>query len=512
VGGISASKIVLRRGLFSLSVFLAFYSPLHALDRVKARDQGRRLYERITGVVPSDQATKAMTDKVAAGEIEDAAFYAMQDLGFYKLTIKQMFNVLTTRDFNPDLELTDATALAVGLVRDNRSFDQILYGDIFYTAPDDLQNFSGLVFTVDRPPNGKVQITANQSNPLVSPFNIDRGELVFTPTRNNTPVTNLVRPLIFNNLGLNLYRDNFHYSDLESKYTDWPTRLVARSQSSIWPLASTSLGPNVPTNIPAEDISGILTTRQTASEFYSGGTNRRMFRYTMLNYLCQDMPQLFDTSAPDDYVRADVDRRPGGDVNTYLNTCKGCHAGMDGFTPAFAFFDFNNLNNANQLVMNYVTASNSNFSFNNPPMDEPAFTFSTDRNKQFRQANIFSDGFNPIKMQANGNRWVNRWVNGANAKKIGWRIPSEMTAFDKGKGLHQLGKVLAATEAFSACMTKKVFNQVCFRAPTQDEVESLKNMQSGFENGFSEYQSYGSDGKYNMKAVFAKSAALCFGN
>ncbi len=50
-----------------------------------------------------------------------------------------------------------------------------------------------------------------------------------------------------------------------------------------------------------------------AEAFFSAGTNRRMWRFTAINYLCRDMEQLHDVTRPGDWVwRVDMlnDRRP----------------------------------------------------------------------------------------------------------------------------------------------------------------------------------------------------------
>jgi hypothetical protein len=492
-------KYVNKSSLFflaSAACLLSLPQSVLGFDRVKARDQGKRLYERLAGVSPSNADLKTMTDKVQSGDVEGAAFFAMQDLNFYKITIKQMFNLLTTRDFNQDKELTDATALAVGLVRDNQSFDQYLYGDIFYSGNDIITNYAGLTFNVTRN-NVATAVVATQTSPFVSATNLSRTEI-----RQNSPDATKVIPPVSGSNGQ--YEDNFHFLDLEAKYLDWPNALQMRKQSDMWPLTSNA-------KVAPEDIAGVISTRQDAAEFFNMGTNRRMFRYTMLSYLCKDMADLHDTSVFDDMVRADVDRKPGGDKFVFDSTCKGCHAGMDGFAAAFSFFDYGL---PNQTSISYLTA-NTNFSFNRTiaATDYPAFPFNAgNMNKQFRQASVFPDGFNPLKMQANGNKWVNRWVTGTNPAQIGWRVPAGMTTFASGKGTHQLGQVLAATQAFSACMVDRVFRRVCFRAPTKEESTALSNIQNGFEGGFSEYSTQSSNGKYNLKALFAKSSALCFGN
>ncbi len=44
------------------------------------------------------------------------------------------------------------------------------------------------------------------------------------------------------------------------------------------------------TGIPAAATAGVMTTRGAASAFFINGTNRAMFRFTMMNHLCNDLP------------------------------------------------------------------------------------------------------------------------------------------------------------------------------------------------------------------------------
>ena len=65
-----------------------------------------------------------------------------------------------------------------------------------------------------------------------------------------------------------------------------------------------------------------------------------MFRFTMINYLCNDMPQVMDITRPPDRIRQDVSRSPGGDSRVFLNNCIGCHAAMDPMAQAFAYYNY----------------------------------------------------------------------------------------------------------------------------------------------------------------------------
>ena len=61
------------------------------------------------------------------------------------------------------------------------------------------------------------------------------------------------------------------------------TDLASMPQSSVYP-------------VPSAATAGAITTRAAAQAFFIAGTNRAMFRFTLINHLCMDMEQVHDTS------------------------------------------------------------------------------------------------------------------------------------------------------------------------------------------------------------------------
>src|ERR1700722_14599710 len=121
--------------------------------------------------------------------------------------------------------------------------------------------------------------------------------------------------------------NNNHYLYLDNNGVDLKSALVQTTQSSL-------------TGIPAAATAGVITTEAAAAAFFIAGTNRAMFRFTMINYLCNDMPQVMDITRPPDRIRQDVSRSPGGDSRVFLNSCIGCHAAMDPMVQAFAYYNY----------------------------------------------------------------------------------------------------------------------------------------------------------------------------
>ncbi len=218
--------------------------------------------------------------------------------------------------------------------------------------------------------------------------------------------------------------------------------------------------------IPSAATAGAITTRAAAEAFFVAGTNRAMFRFTLINHLCEDMEQVHDTSIIPDRIRQDVSRSPGGDSRVFLNNCIGCHAGMDPLAQAFAYYNYNETSGRIEYT---------------PGVVQP---------KYFNNNLTFNDGF-----VTPDDAWNNHWRQGQNAL-IGWSsgLPGS------GNGAKSLGQELAGTHAFAQCQVTKVFKAVCLRAPgDQADRDEIDSMTASFTNG------------YELKPVFAQSAKYCMG-
>jgi hypothetical protein len=258
-------------------------------------------------------------------------------------------------------------------------------------------------------------------------------------------------------LGLPVYSmsNNNHYEALENQGLDLKTALVQRQQSAM-------------TSLPASATAGVITTRAAAEAFFIAGTNRAMFRFTLINHLCSDLEELKDTTRPPDRIRQDVSRSPGGDSRIFLNSCVGCHSGMDPMAQAFAYYNFNETSGSLEFTDGVV---------------QPKYTINAD---SFKYGYVTPD-----------DHWDNYWRNGPNAL-LGW--DSSLTG--SGAGAKSLGQELAASDAFAHCQAEKVFRTVCLRAPgnTADRNE-VDTITADFRSA-----------NYNMKTAFAESAVYCMGD
>ncbi len=247
---------------------------------------------------------------------------------------------------------------------------------------------------------------------------------------------------------------NAHFEELEAQHVDLKAALRVTTQSAVY-------------GIPPGAAAGVMTTRAAAEAFFVAGTNRAMFRFTLLNHLCRDLEEVQDTSRPTDRIRQDVSRSPGGDSRLFLNNCVGCHSGMDPMAQAFAYYDYD----ATQGRMTYTGGQVVPKYFNNDETFRPGFVTPDDN-------------------------WTNYWRAGPNAL-LGWD-PSLPGA---GAGAASLGRELGNSEAFASCQVEKVFRTVCLRPPN-DSADRAR-----VESMVSRFRANG----YRLKPVFADAAAWCMG-
>ena len=255
--------------------------------------------------------------------------------------------------------------------------------------------------------------------------------------------------------------NNSHYATAEANAVDLSATLKRTTQSAVYPIPSTA-------------TAGLLTTRAAASSFFINGTNRAMFRFTMINHLCNDMQTVMDTTRPTDRIRQDVARSPGGDSRVFLNNCVGCHSGMDPMAQAFAYYNF----------VGTAVGDGTN-------TGALQYTAGQVQAKYFINATNFPFGF-----VTPDDSWSNRWRAGSNVS-LGW----DVTLPGSGTGAKSLGQELAASDAFAQCQVTKVFQAVCFRAPVSgaDQV-TVTAIKTSFKSG-----------GYKLKQVFQLAAAACPG-
>lgn len=98
------------------------------------RDQARRMHNRLTGVPPATTVENQMVTLIQGGNAQGAAELAMQNPRFYDFVLKNWFKSWTNEDETNRVPLNDYVATAVGIIRDDIGFNQVLYGDHLYVS------------------------------------------------------------------------------------------------------------------------------------------------------------------------------------------------------------------------------------------------------------------------------------------------------------------------------------------------------------------------------------------
>lgn len=100
------------------------------------RSKAWKIHNRIAGVPPAPQVLNQMEQELIAGRIEGAVNIAMNHRGFTNVVLKNWLKPWSNVAQSSAVPLNDFVATAVGLIRDDESFDQILYSDVIYHAPN----------------------------------------------------------------------------------------------------------------------------------------------------------------------------------------------------------------------------------------------------------------------------------------------------------------------------------------------------------------------------------------
>lgn len=419
--------------------FASFYS-LSAYP--VSTEKAVRLYQKLAGVPPVDMAQieqLAMND-----DLNGVADLAMKTRSFLSATVKAFASPMTNTSDATAIELNDFSATVIGMIRDDVPLYKMMYDDILYVGN-----------------NAALQALSTPiSLPAYSQFNND------------------------------------HYRALELKGVDLSHVDPANHDNDLLKrvLQSSVTDPRGGKKIAAKDTMGVMTTRAAGESFLLDGTNRRMIRFMLIDFMCLDMEQLHDTTIPDDRVRQDVPRNAGGDASTYINTCSGCHAGMDPLAGAFAYYDFSETVLADQMTkangIKVIEPINGNY--NGVPtlhIENASMNDAANDGKMVRNRNFYPPSNKTIGYRTVDDSWENRWLEGQNSF-LGFRAPAEAPTMDlsAGHGPKSLGMVFSATKQFSKCMAQRAYSTLCSRkAPyTADESALFANIAESFEQNGSE--------------------------
>jgi hypothetical protein len=305
----------------------------------------------------------------------------------------------------------------------------------------------------------------NRDQTVFAPLN-DYTATVIGMVRDNVPFNTLLSADIIYTAdaaaGVPAYSNsnNDMYEALDTDGADLSVHLQQKVQSAV-------------TGLPTTATAGVLTTRAAAYAFFMDGTNRRMYRFTMMNHLCADLQTIPDITRPPDRIRQDVTRSPGGDSSLFLNNCIECHASMDPMAQAFAYYNYS-----------YNVATDPTGA-----AGTIVYTAGQVQPKYFINNTNFPQGF-----ITPNDSWANRMRGGVNSL-LGWDPAQTGT----GNGAKSLGQELEASTAFASCQVSRVFKYVCLRAPSNSQDSSqVSTMTASFKSS-----------GYSLRQVFIDAAVYC---
>ncbi len=261
------------------------------------------------------------------------------------------------------------------------------------------------------------------------------------------------------NLTNDILRSNNHFEDLDNPKVDLAD-VLRRNEGQMMIDGVNSVVAN-------PDPAGVLTSRAFMGAHATAGTARRPVEYAFREFMCVTIEEWADTKASDQHIGRDIDRFPAGDHLKFQTTCKGCHTQMDSFRGAFAKWDFAGNRMINGNLQNKAGDLNGTTGVST---------------KVTRNSDVFPGGY-----PTTDDSWFNNSRGPANAEVFGWRGQR-----NQGKGVHELGRLMANSKRFSACMVKRVYDGVC---RTQLNVKAnlpfLSSMSQQFEAN-----------NYNIKRLF----------
>lgn len=418
-------------------------------DPAVALTLAQALYNRLVGVPPhpGDANVAAMQAQILKGNMMAAAHIATGLDNFYNVTLVNTWLPPSNLLMNPLDQLNDFVTTMIGITRDGLDGRTALTGNFVYVPSS--------------------YATSDQSS-CAQPQSF-----IYDNNHNQIQLGKTV----------DIYSDGTAMAAMQNNFVDLAKDLVPVRQctyNSTDPSASAVLNP---------DPIGVVSSRSFMVSHGFEGTNRRLIRKIFANFMCMDITAVADNQMPDEHVRRDVDRAPGGQPSTYTATCRGCHAGMDALDGAFAFYDA------------YVPGNGQNAPTSGDYSSTNLRTFYINTAGAYGEDNC--NGASPSVPKVNKNctvypagyvtgddSWINHFISNQNTI-LGWDPNTPLT----GNGANALGNMFANSNQFAVCMAQTVFTNVCKRAPAGTDIPSVNNLANDFINN-----------GYNFRRLFEMTA------
>jgi len=423
---------------------LPLFTALPSQSAAPNRSLAKLIYQRIAGRPPTNLMLDSLEKLAEKRDYAAIADQALLDDEFYRVTLTSYIKKKVSSINTIDTTLNDSVALGVGLAYNNEAFHQLLFGNILYTANN---NVTGLTST----------IVANAAIPAYSMDNNLHFEYLESANEN---IAGVIKPL-----------------------EAWHKKL--RKSPQVTEGGVTGVYTTLGSGIALEDAAGIFTTRGLGSFIYNAGTNRKAFNFLVSQFMCSTLAEVHNTSAPDDRIRQDIDRCPGGKCSDFKSSCVGCHSVMDPAIGAFAFFDFDqsaNPANGQQRLQYKVKAQGAPDALGAGSVQGKYLRSLVEANR--RTGYVTTD-----------NTWVNNLYLGPNARFFA--DPSN--AIKSGKGAQSFTKMIAESKGFAECLAKEMFEVSCSRVPTNEELIKVNEKALSFQKN-----------NYQLKSLIRDVTQVCY--
>lgn len=429
-------------------------------DPVIAMNLALSLYNRLVGVppLPGDSNVAQMQQLILQGNMMAAAHIATGLDNFYNLTLVNTWTPASNLLADPLEQLNDFVTTMIGITRDGLDGRSALTGNQIYVPSS--------------------YATADQSScatPKSFIYDNNHNQIALGSTSD-------------------IYADGTALKAMQNNFVNLRKDLVPVRQctfNSTDPAAGAVLNP---------DPAGVVTSRAFMTAHAFEGTNRRLIRKMFANFMCTDITGVADNQMPDEHVRRDVDRAPGGQPTTYTATCRGCHAGMDGLGGAFAFYDSYVPDGAKPPTYGDYSSTalrttyiNTAGAYDSNTADDICNGSSPANPKVNKNCTVYPAGY-----VTGDDSWINHFISNQNTA-LGWDPNTPLN----GNGVNALGNMFAKSNQFAVCMAQTVFTNVCKRSPAASDSSSVNNLANDFMNN-----------GYNFRRLFEMTAtqATCLPN
>ncbi|HEY6528296.1 MAG TPA: hypothetical protein VIZ65_06350 [Cellvibrionaceae bacterium] len=120
---------------FWLGFLLGVTSSLgSALCQADSWEQAKRMHDRLTGIPASEAVLKDMKALIEQKQYKDAAYMAMDNDAFYRVTLKNWVAPWTNREQNQFIPLNDYIATVMGYALKDKDFRGILSDDVLFVG------------------------------------------------------------------------------------------------------------------------------------------------------------------------------------------------------------------------------------------------------------------------------------------------------------------------------------------------------------------------------------------